>query len=277
MTNLKEVKKKIILVGDGGVGKTSLIRRYVVDKFDDKYIATIGSKITAKELQIDMEWQVFDLKLQIWDILGQRGFSRLQSASFRGSDGAFLVVDITKKESLKSLETYWIPQLRGIVGSIPLVILANKSDLIEYAEFNVKELEIFASNYKAQFYLTSARNGENVKRAFNVLGKKLLKFKEVKLPKPPKPKTLEVGQSGIVGVIDRIIDDFCTEYGELQDAMPILRKQFELSALDVNHPTIEALKGAIERLTMIEMSYRVKDIAEANRSKRLKWIKEMGN
>lgn len=281
MAELKEVQKKIILLGDGEVGKTSLVRRFVVDKFDDKYIVTIGSKITAKELQIKRGSEVIYLRLQIWDILGQKGYTELHHSSFKGTDGVFMVADITRKETLNSLKTYWIPKVQNIVGTVPFIILANKSDLIKNAEIEEKELRKFALEYKVPFYLTSAKNGENVKRAFYTIGKKVLKFKGAEPPKSSvhsliRPHLLLEGvESEVVGLIDRIIDDFCKEYGRLEEAMPVLRRQFEKARLDPNNPTKEALIRAVERLARIEMDFKKKEDAEANLTKRLKWIKEI--
>ncbi|UCF07810.1 MAG: GTP-binding protein [Thermoplasmata archaeon] len=270
----KEIQKKILLLGDGSVGKTSLIRRFVVDKFEDKYIATIGTKITAKDMQIEMEGDTVYLKLQIWDILGQKGYKKLYQSSFRGVDGVFMVADITRTETLEGLRDYWIPEVHNIVGPIPFVILANKSDLMNRAIFDEKELKEFASMYKVPFYLTSAKNGENVIKAFRVLGKRMIKRRVAEIPRPLQPKAIEDRKGELTKVIDMIIDDFCREYGNLQDAMPILRKQFEIAELDVNNPTRSAIIRVVDRLATYETTFRKKEIAEANHVKRLKWIKE---
>lgn len=276
MAGLKEVQKKIILLGDGAVGKTSLIKRFVVDKFDDRYIATIGSKITAKELQIVKDEKVFYLKLQIWDILGQKGYTKLHHSSFRGTDGVILVADITRKDTFHSIECYWIPKAQNIIGTVPFVILANKSDLIENAEFKEEEQREFAAKYDVPFYLTSAKNGENVKSAFYVLGRRMLKLNGAEPPKPSRPEIIEGEKSGMAELIDRIIDDFCEEYGKLENAMPVLRRQFELAGLDLNNPTKKDLKRAVERLAIVERGFKEWEIVEANRNKRLRWIKEIG-
>ncbi len=115
MANEEQVQKKIILLGDGEVGKTSLIRRFVIDRYDDKYILTIGSKITAKSLQIGVDKKIYDLNIQIWDILGQKGFTKLHHSSFKGTDGVLMVADITRKDTLISLARYWIPKVQNLV------------------------------------------------------------------------------------------------------------------------------------------------------------------
>jgi small GTP-binding protein len=273
MEKIKEFQKKVLVLGDGAVGKTSLIRRYVVDKFDDKYILTIGSKVTAKALQIEMDGTSIYLKLQIWDILGQKGYKKLYNSTFRGSKGVLLVADITRKDTLKSLEDYWIPIIQKLIGNIPFVILANKSDLGKEATFDESELTEFASNYKALSYITSAKTGENVDLAFHDLGKIMINSK-VTNPSPESNKTIpEVDNSDAADIIDQIIDDFCQEYNRPLDAMPILRKQFELTGLDLKNPTKKELTALIERLATIEKGFKGWEIAEENRKNRLKWVR----
>ena len=274
MPNVKEIQKKIILLGDGAVGKTSLIKRFVVDKFDDKYILTIGSKITAKALQIEIEKDLYYLNLQIWDILGQKGYSKLHESSFRGTDGVIMVADITRPETLQSIGDYWIPEVENLIGMVPSVILVNKSDLTKQAVIREKELRKFASRFKSSFYLTSAKNGENVKYAFNSIGKGMIEKKGIGNRRPTKPGEIGEVPEKII-IIDRIIDDFCEVYGNLEDAMPIIRKQFDIAELNLSHPSKEALRIAIERLAMVEKDFKEWEIAEENRIKRLKWLKEI--
>ncbi|UCE74636.1 MAG: GTP-binding protein [Methanomassiliicoccales archaeon] len=280
MAKVKHMLKKMLVIGDPAVGKTSLIRRFVHDRFDDDYITTIGTKTSAKALHIRMTKEYVDLKLQIWDILGQKGYSRLQHSSFLGTHGVFIVADVTRKKTLLSIKNYWIPKVQYIVGKIPFIILANKNDLVKNAEFTKEELREFASEYNVPFYLTSAKTGNNVNLAFNTIVKRMIEFNSTTAPKPKKsivihPRLLYEGdKSKITQLIDRIIDDFCREYGGHEDAMPVIRKQFELAKLNLNNPTLEALKDAIDRLAKIEMDFIRKDIAEANRTKRLNWIQE---
>jgi small GTP-binding protein len=275
MEELKEIKKKVILLGDGAVGKTSLIRKFVINKFDDNYLHTIGFKITAKDIQFTSNGHTHFIKLQIWDILGQKGYIELHKSSLPGAAGVFLVADITRKKTLKSLETYWIPQFKSIVGSIPFVIMANKYDLSDEAEFGMEELSKFANKYGVPFFLTSAKNGANVKKAFITLGKRMLEPNGSELPKTQEFKVTQEGNNKYASVIDRIIVDFCNEYGRYDDAMPVLRKQFELAKLSLNEPKIEAIVIAIKRLAMIEKGFKNNEAVRTNLRKRLKWVKEI--
>jgi small GTP-binding protein len=274
MGNMKEIKKKIILLGDGAVGKTSLIRKYVVDKFDDKYLLTVGFKITQKEIPVKIDKKVHYLKLNIWDILGQKGFIELHKSSLPGTSGCILVADITRKDTLKSIDNYWIPNVYNMVGPVPFVVLGNKMDLIEKAEFNEEELMIFAKRYGAPSFMTSAKTGENVKNAFLALGQRILQADELKAPKPLKAGIIQVERNEVAELIDKIIGDFCSAYGRSEDAMPVLRKQFELAKLDLESPRIEAITMAINRLAKVEVAFKGVDVAERNRAKRLKWVKE---
>ena len=274
MGNLKEIKKKIILLGDGAVGKTSLIRKYVVDKFDDNYLLTVGFKITQKELTVKVNKKTQYLKLNIWDILGQKGFIELHRSSLPGTAGCILIADITRKDTLKSIDDYWIPNVYNMVGQVPFVILANKKDLAEKAEFDEDELRLFAKRYNAPSFLTSAKTGENVKEAFLALGEKIIQAIDSKQPQPLKAGVIKVETDDVAELIDKIISDFCTAYGRSEDAMPVLRKQFDIANLDLNNPRVDAIRLAVDRLAKVEVAFKGADLAEKNRVKRLKWLKE---
>lgn len=277
MTGIKEIRKKIILLGDGAVGKTSLIRRFVVDKFDDKYIHTIGSKISAKSVKILKEKETFHMKFQIWDILGQKGYKLLHKSSFKGTEGVILVCDITRKSSLKSLTNYWIPEVHNIAGKIPFVILANKYDLMQKAEFDEEEICELAKNFHSPYYFTSAKYGDNVQRAFESIGSSLMERRQSESIRYFSGQIIEGEKGELAELIDRIIDDFCHEYGKIEDAMPVLRKQFEIANLNLNNPSIGSLKNAVNRLALIESNFKEKKKAEANLNKRHRWIREANN
>jgi small GTP-binding protein len=163
------VKKKICLIGDPAVGKTSLIRKYVTDVFDDKYIGTLGTKVTKKRVLIEQPEINYDLTLAIWDILGQKEFQRIQNMAYRGAKGVFLVCDLTRKETLDNLME-WRNAIEKITNEIPIIILANKCDIDNQA-FGEQEIQSMSKNLKdAPFILTSAKTGNNVDEAFNKMG-----------------------------------------------------------------------------------------------------------
>src|SRR5436309_10703019 len=125
------IKRKILLLGDGAVGKTSLIRRFDVEKFSDDYITTIGTKVTKRDLRLDLGSRTVDLTLMIWDVLGQKGYKGIQESAFRGARGVILVYDLTRPETRSSFEEYWVPRVRAVAGEIPMIIVGNKVDLVE--------------------------------------------------------------------------------------------------------------------------------------------------
>ena len=93
------IKKKICLLGDAAVGKTSLIRRYVMDKYDDEYLSTLGTKVTKKEVEVidDFNFVEFQLTFMLWDVLGQKEFKRIHQAAFQGTKGALIVCDLSRQ------------------------------------------------------------------------------------------------------------------------------------------------------------------------------------
>ena len=160
------MKVKVCFIGDAGVGKTSLIKRFVLDVFDDRYIATIGTKVTKKIVDVDGQVKVMML---VWDIMGQKGFRELlREAYFFGAHGAIAVCDLTNKETLEELR-YWIKALTDVAGDVPIVFAGNKVDLENDRVIKEQDLQELASKYKGKAYLTSAKTGQNVETVFKTL------------------------------------------------------------------------------------------------------------
>ena len=165
----RKISKKICVLGDPAVGKTSLIRRFVINAFDDKYLTTIGAKIVKKEVSIPGA----DVTLMIWDIAGQKTLGNVKQAYYRGSEGVLIVSDITRRETLLSMID-WLKTLMQVTGEIPVVLLANKADLADQALFGEKEMQEVSSHLGAPFLLTSAKDGRNVNEAFQQISQKLI-------------------------------------------------------------------------------------------------------
>lgn len=135
---MKTVQKKICLLGDFSVGKTSLIRQYVEGLFDDKYLSTIGVKISRKTLELTERETV--AKLLIWDLAGGDDYSKVTSGYLAGASGVLMVCDVTRKSTLSMLDIY-SKQLEAVSKKkIPIVILANKVDLIKDREIEDQDL-----------------------------------------------------------------------------------------------------------------------------------------
>ena len=168
------VKRKIVLLGDASVGKTSLIRRFVLDQFSDEYLMTIGVKVTKKDLRFEFGPRVVDLSLLIWDVLGQKGYKSLHESAFFEAKGVLLVHDLTRPETRESLENYWMDRVRAINGPIPGVIVGNKVDLVPSRTEAQEEVDAVARRFGTRGFLSSAKTGENVQEAFMTLGRAVL-------------------------------------------------------------------------------------------------------
>lgn len=163
-----ENKFKIILLGDFSVGKTSLIKRFVENIFDEKYLTTIGVRVSKKNLPLKLGNKEIDTTILIWDIAGNDGLSGVISQYIKGSSGAIIVGDVTRKETLSSIEKHRA-MFRENCPGMPAVIALNKSDLVDasanpgYLDNLKKETENLTG---CQVINTSAKTGESVEYLF---------------------------------------------------------------------------------------------------------------
>jgi len=170
----KALKAKVCLVGEKAVGKTSLIRRFVLNTFDDRYITTIGTKVSKRELRVENVKKDTWMDMTIWDIMGERGFRELlKEAYFFGAQGVLAVCDITRQKTLAELDD-WVDGVFRVVGHVPVLIAVNKTDLGAERQFSEKEVAQVAQAFNAQFMFTSAKIGENVESCFQRLGTQIL-------------------------------------------------------------------------------------------------------
>jgi small GTP-binding protein len=169
----KKLMKKVCLLGDGAVGKTSLIRKFVFDTFDDKYIMTFGTKVSKKDVTMIRNGQEFNMTFIIWDILGQRVHDNIHSAYYQGASGAFIVCDTTRMETLEHIEE-WIDVFRRVNKDAPVILLGNKSDLVGEMQFGDSDLGQLAAKHSMKYHLTSAKTGIHVEEAFIELGNEVI-------------------------------------------------------------------------------------------------------
>lgn len=174
---------KIILLGEGAVGKTTLRLKYMgEDSTHGLYISTLGADFSLKYIDLEKE----SVMLQIWDIAGQSRFREVISNYFAGANGALVVYDLSRMETFEVVK-YWIDHLFSITGPIPFCILGNKldiaptdqrfADIVSEADETIKKLnKIIKDEYgfEVHHFLTSAYNGENVQEAFALLTKEIL-------------------------------------------------------------------------------------------------------
>ncbi len=169
-----DYSKKIVLVGDAAVGKTSLIRRFVIDKFDDKYIVTIGTKTSRKQMEFKYEPQdlAITLTLNIWDIIGQKEMKKLHTLYFKGSEGVIVVCDMTRADTLASVPE-WLNGVYETCGKVPAVLACNKSDLKDEFVITQDQIDSMAKQFDMTTFPCSAKDGDNVENIFNAIGGRL--------------------------------------------------------------------------------------------------------
>jgi len=162
-TARKVIQKKICLLGDEAVGKTSLMRRYVEARFDDKYLSTVGVTISRKTLVLPS----YTMNMLVWDMEGSPNLKKTQVNYLRGAAGALIVCDLSRRETLAAFERY-AHQLRALNKNVPFVLIGNKVDLDDRDVLGA-ELEKIAKDLKAPYLLTSAKTGTQVEEAFRIL------------------------------------------------------------------------------------------------------------
>jgi small GTP-binding protein len=168
---IKEYRKKICLLGEYAVGKTSLVRRYVNDVFDDLYILTIGVKVTSKEILIKEKSAKFTFA--IWDIGGHLDPNDVPETYYINTAGAILVCDLTRRETLdKTKEWAQMLHTSNSPDDTMLVLAINKSDC--EPTFNEEEIKKVADELKAPYFYTSAKTGQNVQNSFMSIASRLL-------------------------------------------------------------------------------------------------------
>jgi small GTP-binding protein len=165
---------KIVLLGEGAVGKTSLRKRFMGEGFEQSYSITIGSDFSIANKEIDGSEIIF----QIWDLSGQPSFKIVRTSFYLGTHAALIVFDLTNKQSFEEIEN-WIVELfqNGNRGNVPIIIVGNKNDLVP--QISKEEIEHFLANHadvsdksvNLHYYETSALTGENVEIVFEILGK----------------------------------------------------------------------------------------------------------
>lgn len=171
------LSKKICMVGDFGVGKTSLIRRYVENAFSDQYLSTVGVKISRKTLELEREKSPTPVALQliIWDLEGHTRFKSIAPSYLQGAKGALVVADITRPETIERLTEHI--ELFGSVNPEGRAIVAlNKSDLLprEKTEALLQQISGLDNDRLLSVHLTSAKTGDCVNFIFEQLSRHLL-------------------------------------------------------------------------------------------------------
>ncbi len=169
----KKLKFKITVIGDGRVGKTSLIRKYTLGSFDTDYIETIGAQFSKFDKEINGD----HIRLIFWDIAGQDDFKFLRPSFYRESVAGIIVYSLEENElgtlSFEHIKN-WFEDIKRFCGDIPIVLFANKCDLINENELELSEIENIVNKHNfLGYYITSAKTGQGVYNAFNDIIEKL--------------------------------------------------------------------------------------------------------
>jgi Ras-related protein Rab-23 len=178
MTNSEEFGFKITVIGDGAVGKTSLIKKFTKGTFEKDYIKTIGAQFSRFDKKINDDI----INLIFWDIAGQDDFGFLQPLFYKESKACIIVFSLEEnelgKESFIHI-TGWYNELKKYCGDIPIVLFANKVDLVEEDDLETNKIQkIVDENNFLGYYLTSAKTGQGVIEAFDAIINELYyKFK----------------------------------------------------------------------------------------------------
>ncbi|MFY0591545.1 Rab family GTPase [Roseivirga sp.] len=159
------VSKKVILIGHFGVGKSSLVKRFVHQAFSEDYITTIGVKIDKKEIDLDG----LQIKMIIWDIAGEDTQQKVPASYRLGAHGALYVFDVSRPSTYENLAEE-LAYLDEIIPNIPIQVLANKCDLLSESDLN----DIIKKVNREGVFQTSAKTGEHVEEAFELLAKSMV-------------------------------------------------------------------------------------------------------
>lgn len=157
------ISKKIILTGSFGVGKTSLFNKFIYNKFDDKYLTTIGVKVNKKVISIDDQ----EVSLLLWDIAGEVSQDKIPNSYFLGSSGIVYVFDLTRPSTYKNIVKD-IDYLKNITSDKAMIkVVGNKSDLVDENKLE----EVRSTILYPWDIITSAKTGANVDELFHDMGK----------------------------------------------------------------------------------------------------------
>lgn len=169
----KEYRFKLILGGDGAVGKTSMVHRYVEDIFEKDYKSTIGTSIMKKECSFkELDSTV---RFVIWDLAGQAQFKRVRLKYLANAIAGILVYDVTNRASFENIDENWYKEIKKASPNVALILVGNKIDLKNERVVSREEGELLSEKLKLTYMETSAKTGENINDAFKMLALQIIK------------------------------------------------------------------------------------------------------
>jgi len=165
---------KICLLGDGGVGKTSLVYRFIENRFSTDFKSTLGVNLLKRVVSIDDD----KVSVQIWDLGGQDAYKKLRKLYLEGSQGALLVFDVTSKTSFERLYD-WTNSFRDVQSGAPMLLIGNKIDLVNEVQVDEETAKKYAAENQMEYISTSAKTGEKVEQSFKTLISRIIKLQTI--------------------------------------------------------------------------------------------------
>ncbi|MCF2140774.1 MAG: GTP-binding protein [Candidatus Lokiarchaeota archaeon] len=161
---------KLCVIGAGAAGKTSLIKRFTQGSFNKDYIKTLGAQFSRYETIINRpNGEKVRARLFLWDIAGQDQFKFMRPTFYNGAKACIVVYDLTREETMYAIND-WVDDFQNYCGELPMVVFANKSDLIDESTYDDSKIkEIVEKRKFLGMYMTSAKTGKHVHDAFNAI------------------------------------------------------------------------------------------------------------
>ncbi len=159
-----EYRFKVVMLGDGAVGKTALTIRFTQDHFEADYKRTIGSDFAIKRVVVPS--RDANVTLQVWDLAGQQRFEVVRQSFYRGARGGLLVYDVTRRRTFLNLDRWREEAFNSIGRTIPMIVVANKVDLTDSRVVTTEEGKAYAEKIGCLYVESSALTGQNVEEAF---------------------------------------------------------------------------------------------------------------
>lgn len=231
------------MCGEPGVGKTSLVRMFVVGKYDEKYLSTLGTAVSKKTVKVAERDCI--MNMMVWDISGQVEFKRIHASAFSNSAGGLIIYDVTRPETLEKVKD-WIATLKRWAGdSVPIIIIGNKVDLLPESELPAK-----GEMLGYPFIPTSAKNGANVDDAFTSLAQTIAISKEKIIEPVPSMdvKILPTKFENPGELLDYMAMTLCHTLQDQEMGMHILRKQVSDQGIDFHRMRRKEAEGLVDKL-----------------------------
>ena len=170
---------KVLLIGNSGVGKSSLLLRFADDVFTDNFMPTIGVDFKIRTIEVDGK----TIKLQIWDTAGQERFKTITASYYKGAHGIMVTYDLTDRESFSAIENWMNEVEKNASDNISRILLGNKSDLEDARKVTTDEGKDLSEHYNVRFIETSAKDCKNVEEAFVTMAREIKSRVAISQPK----------------------------------------------------------------------------------------------